>query len=89
MNDKLGQEPAFPNPFETWNETGNIICGTSKRFYAACAAMQGILSKVNIEYGKPNVNAYLMENAIRRRDNFMRDAINCSYRWADELLKQE
>ena len=51
--------------------------------------MQGILSKIDIWYGVPNVNEESMEKAISRRDNFMKDVINCSYRYADELLKQE
>ena len=33
---KLGQEPAFPSL--------DVTDGMSKRFYAACAAMQGIIS---------------------------------------------
>jgi hypothetical protein len=40
MENKLGQEPAFAK--ETLPIYGQI--GMSKRFYAACAAMQGILA---------------------------------------------
>ena len=36
---KLGQEPAFPNGMEVNNEYG-----MSKRFYVACAAMQGMIA---------------------------------------------
>lgn len=36
---KSGQEPAFPTDSETFN-----CPGVSKRFYAACAAMQGLLA---------------------------------------------
>ena len=40
-NQKLGQEPAFPN--ENTEFCQDPYCyGMSKRFYAACAAMQGI-----------------------------------------------
>lgn len=44
---KLGQEPAFP----IFSQYGNParyddiqVVGISKRFYAACAAMQGLIS---------------------------------------------
>ena len=45
--DKLGQEPAFPIKYKDltpFGELENIEVGISKRFYAACAAMQGILA---------------------------------------------
>lgn len=42
MNEnKLGQEPAFPCEHFPQDST---IEGMSKRFYAACAAMQGLIS---------------------------------------------
>lgn len=84
--EKLGQEPAFPSK-------GNATCrslsgyasyqnlkfeGMSKRFYAACAAMQGILANPSIKLtlgpDKPNENDRL---------------IKVAYSLADELLKQE
>ena len=40
-NQKLGQEPAFPNENTEFCQDP-YCCGMSKRFYAACAAMQGI-----------------------------------------------
>ena len=46
-NQKLGQEPAFPieeNYMGNYGPSTNTYFGISKRFYAACAAMQGILS---------------------------------------------
>lgn len=51
-NQKLGQEPAFAmSNSELWsNEHGvvkNESNGMSKRFYAACAAMQGNLANPN------------------------------------------
>lgn len=52
--EKLGQEPAFPLPSGVevnYNENGVIVDtanGMSKRFYAACAAMQGLLANTNI-----------------------------------------
>ena len=42
-NQKLGQEPAFP--VDGKNQSDSLkygLSGMSKRFYAACAAMQGI-----------------------------------------------
>jgi hypothetical protein len=56
-NEKLGQEPAFP--VETTTDSYGITrgkqtgpasgfeTGMSKRFYAACAAMQGIISSLH------------------------------------------
>lgn len=45
MNDeKLGQEPAFACMYGT-SENGYLQEGMSKRFYAACMAMQGLSIK--------------------------------------------
>lgn len=52
-DEKLGQEPAFPLDKESSDMiTGGYgmderYLGVSKRFYAACAAIQGILSRPN------------------------------------------
>jgi len=55
-NKKLGQEPAYPVntkevtrlPYERETTVIDVINpGMSKRFYAACAAMQGMISNVN------------------------------------------
>ena len=46
-NQKLGQEPAFSCTYEMKISGQNKLCyhnGMSKRFYAACAAMQGMLA---------------------------------------------
>lgn len=43
MEKKLGQESAFPT-IENFNGIVDHTGGVSKRFYAACAAMQGILA---------------------------------------------
>jgi len=48
---KLGQEPAFPEKYE-YGDIGQFIGyqeGMSKRFYAACAAMQGILASSGVK----------------------------------------
>lgn len=73
---KLGQEPAFPieGHFD-----GKLFIednkGMSKRFYAACAAMQGILANANIVNGKTSNTTY--------------DYVCLAFECADELLKQE
>lgn len=73
MDDKkLGQKLAFPLNTDTSNK------GMSKRFYAACKAMQGILSNQLL------VDKYLRSNQIPEQA-----IINASYVFADELLKQE
>ena len=43
-NEKLGQEPAFAYQIELANGNVKESLGMSKRFYAACAAMQGMLA---------------------------------------------
>lgn len=83
-NKKLGQDPAFPTKVDHENgrmkksyqigETVGIYPGISKRFYAACIAMTGILSNSNLT----NNNDFDIPNAVRS-----------SYQIADELLKQE
>ena len=85
-NQKLGQEPAFPVPTNCnlkLDSNGNVVNspedGMSKRFYAACAAMQGILANQNGEYGViGETNQQYTERLISQ-----------SYQFADELLKQE
>ena len=81
-NQKLGQEPAFACTYEMRISGQNKLCyheGMSKRFYAACAAMQGILANQNGEYGViGGTNQQYTERLISQ-----------SYQFADELLKQE
>lgn len=75
---KLGQEPAFAQTMLTNQEqeqlkNGLLQFGMSKRFYAACFAMQGILAS-------PNADVQLLY------DN---QKAEYSFKMADELLKQE
>ena len=89
MKNKLGQESAFVQPF-CMDKEGNFYTprersiedsGMSKRFYAACAAMQGLLA-----------NPYLMEslaNDAKSTQEAQLRIIKASYQYADELLKQE
>ena len=70
MSEKLGQEPAFPKD----SFTNQYQIGMSKRFYAACAAMQGLcVGKITYEIKKGECV----------------DIVEMSYLIADELLKQE
>ena len=84
--EKLGQEPAFASSYDLHTGFDSLgdkeftrisNDGMSKRFYAACAAMQGLISghyKVNtVNNGFPEPCA-ICEQA---------------YQFADELLRQE
>lgn len=74
MSEKLGQEPAFACECVSANGSNRHIQeGMSKRFYAACAAMQGLIS---------NSNKELVDKPIKY-------LVTISYTLADELLKQE
>jgi hypothetical protein len=67
---KIGTEPAFP---VTEHVIAEANLGMSKRFYAACAAMQGILANPDPEMMRLT-STQLAEMA---------------YEHVDELLKQE
>lgn len=73
--EKLGQEPAFPMDFEQRND---FQLGMSKRFYAACAAMNGLLS-----------NPEIIKAMARDMKTADKDLAKAAYEVADELLKQE
>ena len=79
-DEKLGQEPAFPVESLDFGINGVIAVeknGMSKRFYAACAAMQGLLSNPNIK--RPD----------HRDENGHIEFANVCFQYAYELLKQE
>ena len=42
--EKLGRGPAFPANDDYYGNTGIHEIGMSKRFYAACMAMQGLMT---------------------------------------------
>ena len=67
----INDKPAFPNDYHPNNDPRSI--GMSKRFYAACAAMQGICADPNVK---------LDENGCVT-------VAKMAYRVADELLSQE
>lgn len=73
----LGQEPAFPNESNAYMQMPDCF-GMSKRFYAACAAMQGILAneemRLNITIDQSKGGFSLAKYA---------------FEYADQLLKQE
>ena len=65
-NEKLGQEPAFPmsQPINEYE------IGMSKRFYAACAAMQGFISSGYEGSADVIVEmAYLFADALLKQEN--------------------
>ena len=78
-NNKLGQEPAFASIAVKPNGLTVGYNGMSKRFYAACCAMQGLLANES--------GFYINETETTKISlpNKARFAFMC----ADELLKQE
>lgn len=88
MSNKLGQEPAFPFEYISERNGGEAAVtkwknhkGISKRFYAACAILQGFASNGSIT----EMLAYAKLNLDKEREFVVRAA----YQLADELLKQE
>ena len=83
---KLGQEPAFPlsltsvnlSTYDNYDHRAGTA-GMSKRFYVACEAMRGILSNTN----------YRELVATLEPGNQSISIVAVSYKFADELLKQE
>jgi hypothetical protein len=78
MKEKLGHKSAFPHleKCARGDETG-----MNKRFFAACAAMQGLLANNNFVDNR----FYLEENV----DNFHRSIAEVAYKIANEMLEQE
>jgi hypothetical protein len=73
---KLGLEPAFPTPDYVLQNSGVIYdpVGMSKRFYAACMAMQGIISTLKgteetIYYNQIAKDSYLMADELLKEEN--------------------
>ena len=87
MKEKLGQEPAFA--CETMSANGNdghIQEGMSKRFYAACAAMQGILAGV---YSNMEMFNAVIKGANDSEIKFSKNIADMAFEYADRLLEQE
>lgn len=80
--EKLGQEPAFACMYGT-SENGYLQEGMSKRFYAACMVLQGLLSN-------PNTAEQIISHAgIVNAETANAIVCETAYEIADELLKQE
>ena len=76
MSNEKKFEPAFPMDFEQRND---FQVGMSKRFYAACAAMQGMLAHSTRYHCRKE------DEALTWKQGMIKEA----YELADELLKQE
>ena len=74
--EKLGQEPAFPS--KNMARATGYPEGISKRFYAACMAMQGLLS-----------NHVYMDNLADKFEDADIEVVKDAYGIADKLLKAE
>lgn len=88
MSNKLGQERAFPLVNDSQNYQRNFVeYGMSKRFYAACAAMQGILA------GDSNtLTCTTKDDVLSAHKTYSYDyskIVKNAFKLADELLKQE
>lgn len=95
--EKLGQEPAFRLPMHGIDRmpTLNInALGMSKRFYAACAAMQGLLSQ-HYQSHKEDESQWVWEPLYKSEFltsfgvNDNEQLVIDAYAIADELIKQE
>ena len=79
MDKKLGQQPAFSGAGISYSNpqfsqpSKAYYKGMSKRFYAACAAIQGLISGI-----RANGDALPTK-----------EIVEVAYEFADELLKQE
>ena len=78
MKDKLGQEPAFATSALLGAGEAVFQEGMSKRFYAACVIIRGLLAN-------PHIGSTL-KGTIQETDSAL---VATVYRLADELLKQE
>lgn len=83
-DEKLGQEPAFATQHAIADANNPAFklgkSGMSKRFYAACAAMQGMIANPHIV--RPDPRSGTLSDQYR-------SFISVAYEYADELLKQE
>lgn len=89
--EKLGQEPAFPFTRKEMRQFGEYTkndCGISKRFYAACAAMQGILAGLYSDDTKNSLK-HIGNLAEQEKIEITSYIIGMCYEFADELLKHE
>ena len=75
---KLGKEPAFPDPSRGMEQSISNQTpwanpeGMSKRFYAACAAMQGLLSNslaIDSEFDNICKAAFMAADELLKQEN--------------------
>ena len=74
----LKNRPAFPHDF--YND---VESGMTKRFYAACSAMQGLLSYQDLNMIKFSFEQIIPKLALMYADELIKQEN------ADELIKQE
>lgn len=87
-NDKPGWEPVYPQTREMQElapTCEGYHVGMSKRFYAACVVMQGLLANRGM-YLQCNINNDPSENLGGLLPD---ECARLSFQFADELLKQE
>jgi len=73
------KDPAFPT---IWIEDENkVYPGMSRRFYAACAAMQGLQAAL--------ANPGALNNTKQSKSEIVNTLVTVAYQFADELIKQE
>lgn len=64
--EELGQEPAFSIAI---NNDQDYIKGMSKRFYAACCAMQGLLANPDVYTNK---NSVIINSSFQLADELLK-----------------
>jgi len=79
---KLGNEPAFATSAKLSQDEDILQVGMSKRFYAACAAMQGILANDKLIKG-------VSDSAKKKNIDIEVGLTMFAYGIADELLDRE
>ena len=66
---KSGQNPAFACVYGTY-ENGYLQEGMSKRFYAACAAMQGLVAHYGLSYSELHAKeSYKLADELIKQEN--------------------
>ena len=80
MSNEKKFEPAFPMDFEQRND---FQFGMSKRFYAACAVINGLLANENTAN---QLKAVCPNGTVAEANTIV---VTTAYLIADELLKQE
>lgn len=73
MKERLGQEPAFGCIEEIHDQYGKYWQTTpsmSKRFYAACAAMQGLIAHYGVAYEESHIDkSFYYADELLKQEN--------------------